>query len=135
MKNITPSLLIVVCVAIFFSCSSSDDDTNSRFFNPPNWIQGTWLHIDNDVIVGGYQFTSDNFISILGDNQLRTNFKELLEIQANAGGNTNVIETITDNEYSFTIDQEVQSQSFSFYKVSENEIESTDGIVTYTKQL
>ncbi len=134
MKNKTPSLFIVVFSAILFSCSSSDDDTNSQFFNPPRWIQGTWLYKDGSVIVGGYQFTSDNFISILGDNQLRTNFKELLEIQANAGGNTDVIETITDNEYSFTIDQEIQSQSFSFYKISENEIETADGIVIYVKQ-
>ncbi|WP_335965238.1 hypothetical protein [Galbibacter sp. PAP.153] len=127
--------LLFILLLIIYSCSSSDDNNNnSNLFNPPKWIQGTWLYIDNEVVVGGYEFTSDNFISIIGENQLRTNFKELLEASQSAGNTPIVDEIITETEYSFTIDQGINSQRFSFYKVSSNKIETGDSLIIYTKQ-
>lgn|GEM_PF-4631161 len=93
------------------------------------------MYIDNDVVVGGYEFTSDNFISIIGENQLRTNFKELLEASQSAGNTPIVDEIITETEYSFTIDQGINTKRFSFYKVSENEIKAGDSFVIYTKKI
>lgn len=134
MGNKALRVILVFSLIWLISCSSSDDSSASQFFNSPKWIQGTWLYIDNDVVVGGFEFTSDNFISILGNYQHTTDFKELLELQAQAGASPNVDETITGTEYSFTLDYGFQSQSFSFYKVSENRIETADGVGRYIKQ-
>ena len=117
--------LYFVLFLALIACSSSDESSNNsnQFFNPPNWIQGTWGQINDDPYyeIPNFRFKSDDFCTIASNTELC--FKESLTLSANNGGDVNVEENITSTSYEVTINQISQTINFKFIKISDNNIE------------
>jgi hypothetical protein len=103
-KLITLSILFLTII----SCSSDDDDVasqnESNFINPPEWIIGTWLDESEPVFdqIGGFQFTTNNLISLSADGNVLYNLKESLQESVDLSVIT-TNETITDTYYKLEI--------------------------------
>lgn len=111
--------LLTICFLVFLlSCSSSSDDSTSNYFNPPSWIRGTWKNPSNPV---GYKFTSDDFCTLTSTLQLCN--KENLNSYEQSGIDVSVDETTSSIEYSFSIETNGTIQSYTFIKISADEIE------------
>lgn len=115
-------ILLFTLLLCFISCSSSDEGINNQSsISPPDWIQGTWL-LDGTASELGFKFTSNDFCVIVLSN-LESCFNEQLDQTSNAGGTTNVSETITDNNYTIEITLISQTVTYQFEKVSSTQIE------------
>ena len=132
MKNLIA--ILIITTLSFSACTTSDDDfTNNRSsFNPPQWIQGTWLMEDSGMV--GYKFTSDDFCSISPYQTLC--FKSTIQ---QAPEELIVDEQIDNENYIITINQGGYiTNSFHFRKYSHNVIEdvsATDEFnIRYVKQ-
>ena len=81
--------LTVLCVT---GCSSSGSSDST--FNPPSWIQGSW--VVNSGLTGdvGYKFTSDNIYLIAAS--------ELIEYAMSLDPTAREVSN-TDNDYSFEL--------------------------------
>lgn len=111
---------LFVVIVLLTSCSSSDDSTtnSNNAFNPPSWIQGTWLDADSSTL--GFKFTSDDFCSVIGN---QTNcFKSSIE---NSQGANTVDEEISSTEYKITLRlaNNAQTNTFLFKNISSTQIQ------------
>ncbi|TYB73033.1 hypothetical protein ES677_05240 [Bizionia gelidisalsuginis] len=115
---------ILITTILCVSCSSDDDssNTNADSINPPNWIHGTWSGSTNTQ--SGFKFTPDDFITIVINTE--TSWKEQIKFTNNADVNTNVNETINENEYKIDITVRSNTISYYFEKKSDNIIELTN---------
>ena len=128
MKHLSTLLLITL---FFVSCSSDDDNSSSSssdgYFNPPSWIQGTWMS-DESVVDYGFIFTDNNFIQIAGASE--TNYNELFNMQPSTDVNVN--EDKSDSGYTVRIVIEGSINIYKFNKLSETSIEVNLGGVKTT---
>lgn len=102
MKNVFGLALLLI---LFFS-ACNDDDNNSPF-NPPDWIQGTWL---KDGYSHGWKFTNDD-VSFVDGNTIESYAAYFVE------------EEIYSNNYLITIHQDISPSTHHFRKISETEFE------------
>ncbi|MDO8316599.1 MAG: hypothetical protein Q7T12_03655 [Flavobacterium sp.] len=124
-------LLFFLSFATILSCSKSDDDSNSNGssanFNPPAWIQGTWMQDVGGTPFGGFKFTSNNICqktTILTDQC----FKEMLDLYNSAGANATVSELIkSDTEYKCSWTVQGITQTYYFRKINSTKIEWISG--------
>jgi hypothetical protein len=114
-------LIILGLTILLFSCSKSDDSSttvNSASFNPPVWIQGTWLNIVGGL---GYKFTLNNVCQINGSQQIC--FKEMLQMYSNSGTSVTLNESINNStEYKFSYTVMSVSTEFHFKKGATNTV-------------
>ncbi|MEC8678720.1 MAG: hypothetical protein VXX85_07690 [Candidatus Margulisiibacteriota bacterium] len=81
--------LTILCVT---GCSSSGSSDST--FNPPSWIQGSWVVNSGLGGDGGYKFTSDNIYLIAAS--------ELIEYAMSLDPTAREVSN-TDNDYSFEL--------------------------------
>lgn len=121
------NLIYLLVILIIVSCSSDDGSSTSAAdsINPPNWIYGVWLQKSGtETTQSGYEFTSDDFLLVLPS--IKNSFKENIEQAKKGGAETNVEETITDNEYKIEITIFSATHKYNFKKKSNNIIEWTN---------
>jgi|OM-RGC.v1.027308861 hypothetical protein len=80
--------LTILCVT---GCSSSGSSDST--FNPPSWIQGSWV-VNSGFGDAGYKFTSDNIYLIVAS--------ELIEVAMSLDPTAREVSN-TDNDYSFEL--------------------------------
>lgn len=80
--------LTILCVT---GCSSSGSSDST--FNPPSWIQGSWV-VNSGFGDAGYKFTSDNIYLIFAS--------ELIEVAMSLDPTAREVSN-TDNDYSFEL--------------------------------
>ncbi|MCF8716272.1 hypothetical protein JM658_15685 [Joostella atrarenae] len=121
---------------IVISCSSSDDNevVDVQYFNPPTWIQGTWVSKERGVVLDGYKFTSNDFIMTHGHTKLISSYKSKLHNMESEGIFPVVYEKAAKNEYTFTITYGNEHMDFSFYKASNGSLISNKREGAYIKQ-
>lgn len=114
---------------VLLSCSSSDESINSSDFNPPAWIQGTWVQLFAGQDAGtGVRFGAHDLCLVIGTGELCQ--QGIINSQRAAGGKMSVIETITSTSYSVIISSSAGSNTFSFRKISDTKIEWTNNFGT-----
>lgn len=117
-------IVLMFSFFLLLSCSNSDDYTSSSsaYFNPPEWIQGTWALEDdatNDAVV--FNFTRADFY--MTASYAKQCQKELVDQMEKNGGKVKVTETITANTYTVEITYYAgQSVIYSFRKLSSKSI-------------
>lgn len=112
-------LVLGFSLLFLLSCSSEDDSSNNNStsgFNPPSWIQGTWIEEDASVETG-FRFSSDNIEQLI-DGEVFINYKEgfgqLLEM-----GTYTVEEVSRDDYYEFKLISLGATQvKYEFFKES-----------------
>jgi hypothetical protein len=118
--------LFIFTALLLFSCSSSSDDKNSSKsdFNPPDWIQGTWILEDGTSSNSmGFKFSSNDFCtSVLTIEQCQ---QPQIDLIRKGGQTATVEETISNSTYIVkTIYYGgMQSVTYSFKKISSTKIE------------
>lgn len=133
--------LIVLITLIVLSSCSYDDDNKEKYYNgprymdPPVWLQGVWMDdkqrefkfTEDDLL---YKYPMQNFIST--SDEIYGFQTQSLDYYTNP--NVQEIELIDYYSLKYNCDK-APSKKFMFYKISDNQIESTGfmpGI--YTKQ-
>jgi hypothetical protein len=116
---------VVFLFSLFFllSCSSADEDLNSSDFNPPAWIQGTWMQEGGTqgISMGFRLSTHDLCTIIITAEQCQ---QELLNLIRKSGQTVSVNETISNSEYVTKINYYGgQSVTYTFKKLSNTEID------------
>ena len=112
-------LILLATLFAILSCSSSDNNSTSSniSFNPPSWIQGTWI----GIIGSGYKFTTNNVCQIVSTNQ--NCFNEMLQMYSGSGGSVSVVESInTNTEYKFSYTVQSSTTEFYFKKGATNNV-------------
>lgn len=112
-------LLLLVSVSLL-SCSSDDSNDaqqNTRYLNPPSWIQGTWK---NEI--SGFAFKEHDFCTVVSNNE--TCIDQSLQASANSGASVSSSEHIkSDSEYKFSYTIAGSASAFHFRKVTDTKIE------------
>ena len=115
---------------LILSCSNSDDNSSSSNsdFNPPAWIQGSWIQ-EGSVGTAGvvFSFSANDFCmtNIGFSKQCQQEFVNQVRQPGNANAVT-VTETITATNYTTEIKYFAgQSIIYSFRKLANNKIEWT----------
>jgi hypothetical protein len=120
-------LLYVFAALLFFACSSSDDSSSasSSDFNPPAWIQGTWVQEGTTQGQGvAFRFSAHDFC--MSSSIVEQCYQGVIDLSRKGGANSNVEETTTSSSYSAKINYGGgQSVTYSFKKISSSEIECT----------
>ena len=145
MKNL--SLIAILLFSIIVtSCSSNSSpqtanpNSNNNQITPPLWIQGTWIRITSTTPLTTSpfcKFTTNDFCIISGNTELCN--AQNIQQASQAGGTTNVMQTINDSEYSLSMTVQSQTSTYKFIKISPNKIEyvnPTNGFpnISLTKQ-
>ena len=112
-------ILILIGITIF-SCSNDEVDSDTTYFSPPIWIQGTWSHevdgeIQNDV---GFKFTNNDFCVINSGVNTQC-YNALLKMNEDNGLNVEVDEVSSDNQYKVDIKVVYNTSSYNFVKISD----------------
>lgn len=119
-------VFLLFLTASLFACSSDDSsETTTQLFNPPIWIQGTWMDNSNPP-TGGFKFTSDDLCAL--------NFNTEMCFK---GTSVTTQETISDTEYKVSIGVANSTNIYHFKKVSPTQIKYviTEGVeLTYNKE-
>lgn len=126
-------LILLSTLFLLFSCSSDDSSsvnnpTNS--FNPPAWIQGTWLYtVDGITGSTGYRFKPNDFCALSSISEGCLSGQPYIEINE---------EIISDDEYKFQYGYGGTTHYFHFKKTSSNNMVFIDELsgteVTFIKQ-
>ena len=119
-------LLLAVSLTIT-SCKKDETEEqqeNQKQLNPPTWIQGTWIDLSSTSIRTGYTFTTDDMLTIIGNNSV--------SVKASLTDTDEVAENITTSAYSFTITHNAtnSTETWEFAKVDNTHIVSTHGTVS-----
>ncbi len=129
MKNVL--FVLVVFALSMVSCNKNNDDNNPAsgqdHLNPPAWIQGTWIDLSNNDIRTGYQFTTDDMLTIIGNSSLSV--KESLQ------DTDDISEESTSSKYQFTITHTATNNStetWLFNSIDDTHIEAVHGTVSTT---
>ena len=120
--------LIYLFLTVLIVGCSGDDNSNVTNFNPPVWIQGIWLNINNSS--AGFEFRQNDFclitspVSVVCYEQTYSDFNDF-----------NVYEEISNTRYFTIITIAGAEFNFEFEKISDNSITWTavDGSV-YERQ-
>jgi hypothetical protein len=123
-KHIT--LLLLTLSITLISCEK-DDNSEEQYqnqLNPPAWIQGTWIDLSNTNIRTGYTFTTDDMLTIIGNNSA--------SVKASLTDTDDIAENITASAYSFTITHNAtnSTETWEFAKTDDTHIVSTHGTVS-----
>ena len=123
MKNLKLLFLLGLFITLF-SCSTNNDSlladeepVPSNYFNPPSWIQGTWRV--NGTTTSYMKFTSDDFILL----SPYTSYKALLTQTASTGQKAKVIESVSANDYNFTIIAGMSEGTYKFKKLNSTQVQ------------
>jgi hypothetical protein len=115
---------------LIVACSGDGGNSNSNVtnFNPPVWIQGIWLNINNNS--AGFEFRQNEFCIITSPASVLC-----YEQTYSAFNDFNVYEEISNTRYFTTITIGGSEFNFEFEKISDNSITWTavDGSV-YERQ-
>lgn len=128
-------VIIILLTSVTFSSSDDDNNNNSSaYFNPPEWIQGTFRQSSDTNLGVGFRFIDNDFCNIT-INAVQCYNKQLQSF-ANVGGIANVKETITDTQYSIEITLQSSTVYYEFRKISDIKIEwvSASGNFKLNKQ-
>jgi hypothetical protein len=131
-------LFLLFSLFLLLSCSSSDDSNGSsgRDFNPPTWIQGTWIQ-ENELGLPGVKFSFSNHDFCMTNSGISAQCQQAFVDQFRQQTNdVSVIENITATTYTAEIKYFAgQSIIYSFKKLNNNSMEWTavPGAV-FTKQ-
>lgn len=108
---------------VLLSCSSSDESTNNSDFNPPAWIQGTWMQEGSTAGTSmGFKFNSNDLCTLIFTAEQCQ--QGLISTMRKSGQTATVEETIANTSYSAKINYYGgQSVTYSFRKISNTEIE------------
>ncbi|HEX8577568.1 MAG TPA: hypothetical protein VF677_14875 [Flavobacterium sp.] len=98
---------------------------NHSYFNPPEWIQGTFRQVAATGWGVGSRFTDNDFCIIMV-NAIQC-YKEQLQSFTNVGGITRVKETITGTRYAVAITLQSSTVHYKFRKISAITIEWVSG--------
>ncbi|AVM49041.1 hypothetical protein [Capnocytophaga sp. oral taxon 878] len=122
------TILLLVAIIAMVACGKGDDNSSnsSKKFNPPAWIQGSWL----DAANVGYKFEADNFCWLLPAQELCFN-RGIYVDQV-----SDVKEQVSDKTYSVSfLVSNATKYSFVFTKISNNQISSNQSPNTiFTKR-
>lgn len=134
-------LLLLLSFATILSCSSSDENSssNSKFYNPPAWIQGTWGQKASEGMSeqGVYKFETDNVCQLTGVTSLC--WKEMASQYKNANTPNLVAEdTQTSSTYEAKFGVMGQTITLKFERISATQIKwvntgSAFGDIVYDK--
>lgn len=95
------------------------------YFNPPEWILGTFRQSSATGLGIGFRFTDNNFCNVMAN--AAQCYKEQLQSFANVGGIASVRETITDTGYTVEITLQSSTVNYEFRKISATKIEWISG--------
>lgn len=125
-------IIFLFSLFMILSCSSSNDSASSSDFNPPAWIQGTWLQEGSTPSLStGFKFYSNDFCTLIVNAEQCQ--KGLVDLIRKGGESASVVETISNTSYSAKINYVGgQSATYTFSKISNTEIEYMG--LTYIKQ-
>ncbi len=122
------TILLLVATIAMVACGKGDDNSSnsSKKFNPPAWIQGSWL----DAANVGYKFEADNFCWLLPAQELCFNQGMYVDQVSD------VKEHVSEKTYSVSfVVSNATKYSFVFTKISSNQITSSQSPDTkFTKK-
>ncbi|MGY5848115.1 hypothetical protein ACW6QP_11950 [Salegentibacter sp. HM20] len=113
--------LIILLILMTIGCSADNENNESNIINPPAWLHGTWLVEGSTTGDNGVKFTSNDVILIQPIIDL--SHRKLIQDSRDLGQEIEVIETISDVNYSLHLDfQNAPTVKLEFSKLSPNEI-------------
>jgi len=117
MKNTFKTLLILFAVAslTFTACKKEtdiDQGTGKDHLNPPSWIQFIWTKANGLNGEDGYQFTSDDMITVMYDQN------------GNQTSNLSLKDAIKDKDYTISEQHTTTSYQFSIHYNDTNSTEN-----------
>jgi len=115
-------IILILITSATLSCSGDDNKSsqNNTYFNPPEWIQGTFKQSSDANLGVGFKFTDNDFCNVIVN--ATQCYKEQLQSFSNVGGVADVEETITDTEYAVEITLQSSTVYYRFLKISSTKI-------------
>ncbi|HEY6144585.1 MAG TPA: hypothetical protein VIV55_14330 [Flavobacterium sp.] len=118
--------IYIIITLAFISCHSDDGDSHNPYFNPPEWLIGTWDHSQETAFGKSYIITNKTVI-LEYQNGDHLDYKEHLMKNPNE---TLIEHEISDTEYRYTIRDKSSYETLgdytvTFVKISNNELRQT----------
>lgn len=110
-------LFLLVFAVVLLSCSGDDsNNSDSYYFNPPQWIQGSWSNG-----ISGFAFKEHDFCSTTSSTTVCID--SYLKTSASTISVSTEEPVKSETEYKFSYTMGGNTQSYRFRKVSDTKIE------------